>query len=391
MLIEARLTWGGDVLAVAHTRARDLVRLSDFALTGFEDDAAIVADAGRLWCDAVQRGSAIIRFTLVDDAEELPFGELGEFRTTKGVLLAAALHATMLVIAFLGQAAPNDDEQLATMRSYLAASDARSLIDAETIADPESPNDDVALAMKSDLPASPLQPRTDGPTARPHGSPVVDPVAARNKELADAREFGMVHLLAAADAAAKKDNLFLSWVGPMPIGSTFGPHVYDGADFGGAPLSGIGIGGGGSGAGVGLDFVAPMFGTKLVGVALSQGRLHGEHGVRTITIGCRCGSTQVNGRLPPEVIQRIVRQNFGRMRQCYESTLFRQPTLEGRIAVKFVIDRSGAVATASANESSFSDSSVDACVVRAFQDMSFPQPEGGIVTVVYPVTFSVSG
>mgnify|MGYP006314362019 FL=1 len=54
----------------------------------------------------------------------------------------------------------------------------------------------------------------------------------------------------------------------------------------------------------------------------------------------------MNGRLPPEVIQRIVRQNFGRFRLCYENGLRNNPTLSGRVSVKFVIDRSGAVSTA---------------------------------------------
>jgi len=31
---------------------------------------------------------------------------------------------------------------------------------------------------------------------------------------------------------------------------------------------------------------------------------------------------------------------------------------------------------------------VTSCVVRQFGNLSFPQPEGGIVTVVYPITFT---
>jgi hypothetical protein len=33
------------------------------------------------------------------------------------------------------------------------------------------------------------------------------------------------------------------------------------------------------------------------------------------------------------------------------------------------------------------DAEVAACVARAYTSMSFPKPEGGIVTVVYPVVF----
>lgn len=102
----------------------------------------------------------------------------------------------------------------------------------------------------------------------------------------------------------------------------------------------------------------------------------------------RQGATTVNGRLPPEVIQRIVRQNFGRFRLCYENGLRNDPKLAGRVTVKFVIDRSGAVSSAADGGSELTDKGVIACVVRGFSNMNFPQPEGGIVTVVYPLIFN---
>ena len=102
----------------------------------------------------------------------------------------------------------------------------------------------------------------------------------------------------------------------------------------------------------------------------------------------RQGATQVNGRLPPEVIQRIVRQNFGRFRLCYENGLRTSPELAGRVAVRFVIDRSGAVSTAADGGSDLPDQNVIGCIVRSFGTLVFPQPEGGIVTVVYPILFT---
>lgn len=104
----------------------------------------------------------------------------------------------------------------------------------------------------------------------------------------------------------------------------------------------------------------------------------------------RMGATTVSGRLPPEVIQRIVRQNYGRFRVCYESGLKTDPTLEGKVAVKFVIGSDGSVSTASEDPSTtLPDKAVVACVVRGFSVLSFPSPEGGgIVTVVYPVIFT---
>ncbi len=102
----------------------------------------------------------------------------------------------------------------------------------------------------------------------------------------------------------------------------------------------------------------------------------------------RPGVASVNGRLPAEVIQRIVRQNFGRFRLCYENGLKGNPSLQGRVGVKFVIDRSGAVSLTADGGSDLPDQGVVQCVVRGFSNLSFPQPEGGMVTVVYPIMFS---
>jgi outer membrane biosynthesis protein TonB len=93
--------------------------------------------------------------------------------------------------------------------------------------------------------------------------------------------------------------------------------------------------------------------------------------------------------LPPQVIQRVVRQNFGRFRMCYQQGLARNPNLEGRIPVRFVIGRDGAVSNVSAG-GDMPDGNVRACVQSAFYGLSFPQPEDGIVTVTYPLMFSPS-
>ena len=95
-------------------------------------------------------------------------------------------------------------------------------------------------------------------------------------------------------------------------------------------------------------------------------------------------------RLPPEVIQRTVRQNFGRFRSCYERGLAGDSKLEGRVAVRFVIARDGSVASAAEAGSDLPNARVVACVVHAYYGPCFPEPTGGIVTVVYPIVFSAA-
>jgi hypothetical protein len=104
------------------------------------------------------------------------------------------------------------------------------------------------------------------------------------------------------------------------------------------------------------------------------------------------GATQVTGRLPPEVVQRIVRQNFGRFRMCYEQALRTDPKLAGRVAVTFVIDKNGDAKSAASHETTdLPDKTAVGCVIRAFDKLSFPSPEEGTVKVVYPIMFSPGG
>jgi hypothetical protein len=72
----------------------------------------------------------------------------------------------------------------------------------------------------------------------------------------------------------------------------------------------------------------------------------------------RMGATQVSGRLPPEVIQRIVRQNYRRFRMCYEEGLSRNPNLDGRVSVRFIIGRDGSVSNVSNGGSDLPDIAV---------------------------------
>jgi hypothetical protein len=224
-----------------------------------------------------------------------------------------------------------------------------------------------------------------------------DPHIAKQAALREAAEFGMIGLLntgAGGDPNAptapwgREDSLGSD---PMSArGNMWGDAIGDSFGAGGLGLSGVGEGGGGRGEGIGLGGIGTIghgAGTgNGQGFGNGHGRLGGAHQTKAPSI--RQGATQVNGRLPQEVIQRIVRQNFGRFRLCYENGLRTNPNLSGRVSVKFVIDRSGSVATAQDGGSEIPDQAVVSCVVRGFGNLSFPQPEGGIVTVVYPIIFA---
>ena len=114
-----------------------------------------------------------------------------------------------------------------------------------------------------------------------------------------------------------------------------------------------------------------------------------SHRVRAPTVRMVAGATHVSGRLPSEAIQETVRLNDGRFRACYHDGLLRNPKLEGTVTTRFLIGRDGVVTAAVDGGSTLPDRAVIACVVRAFQTLVFPQPDG-VVTVIYPFVLSPS-
>jgi Ca-activated chloride channel family protein len=249
----------------------------------------------------------------------------------------------------------------------------------------DSPGASLELSPEPEPVAAPSpQPAATAAASAAVAAPALDnqdPHVARQAALQEAQEFGVLGMLnsgASGDGDASKQA-------PQDAASTRGNMWSDEiGGSGGLGLAGVGEGGGGKKDGMGLGSIGTV-GTGQ-GFGAGHGRLGGSHASKAPQV--RMGAATVNGRLPPEVIQRIVRQNFGRFRVCYEGGLRNNPKLEGRVSVRFVIGRDGNVSSTGNGGSDLPDSAVVSCVERAISGLSFPQPEGGIVTVVYPVLFS---
>lgn len=215
---------------------------------------------------------------------------------------------------------------------------------------------------------------------------------SRAQVLDAARSFGMIELLGTLSSNAQTSSPFvrdpaLGHDGMDAEGGMWGDPGESGG-VGGLRLSGLDNGGGGHGVGVGLDGVGTCASGSCgpSGTGRDFGRLPGQHKTRAPRIGQ--GQTVTSGRLPPEVVQRIVRQNYGRFRLCYENGLRSNPNLTGRVTARFVISREGAVSNVQNGGSDLPDAGVVSCVVQAFYGLSFPTPENGIVTVSYPIMLS---
>jgi len=222
---------------------------------------------------------------------------------------------------------------------------------------------------------------------------------AREHEKAAAETFGVLGILASS-FRSDPDAPVASW-GTVSNGSDevsktghiYGGTIDDAVGVGGLGPWGLEQGGGGVSNLIGLNGVSGLGHTGTCagagpcdGVGVGVGRPSGSRVSRFKAP--RYGTPTTNGRLAPEIIQRVVRLNDGRYRFCYQNALRTDPSLRGRVTVKFMIDRQGAVAFAADGGSDIPDEGVRQCVVRSFQALSFPEPENGTVTVVYPIVFS---
>lgn len=213
----------------------------------------------------------------------------------------------------------------------------------------------------------------------------------------DAQTFGMIELLGNTPGMVAANGPTSPWGsvadGPDAVaadGKMWGDELADAYGTNGLDLSGVGEGAGGKWNGIGMggiDTVGHGSGTcvdaNCQGFGNNGGHLNRGHTAGTPKI--RMAPPSVSGRIPPEVIQRVVRQNFGRFRACYEPALRSNPNLQGRVAVAFTIGRDGAVGSAQNGGSDLPDSAVTTCIVKSFYGLSFPAPEAGIVTVTYPI------
>lgn len=153
------------------------------------------------------------------------------------------------------------------------------------------------------------------------------------------------------------------------------------SDFGKAGLDvlEIGEGGGGRGDGPGVCTWGDDAGAARADLRASRS-----------SKGIRAGEVTVDGTLTCEVVHRIVRQRFDRFRLCYDNGLRSNPGLQGKVNVRFVIGRSGSVEIVQqAGSSTLGDKNMIDCVVRVFASLSYPKPDAGPVSVVYPLLFTL--
>jgi hypothetical protein len=449
-VVEVSLLWGDSTLAVKHVPLGKTLTLGDSdcdLLVSGADTIRVEHGASgvhvfpgataSVYCDGSSRdpapfdlgighnaeilvGAFAVRLRVVAAGKETPLALADRLREGAfgGVGLSFAVHASVVAaLAFFMPALANDDsegidrDRMYAMKAMLDAAAARELDRPETPVEETSPANEGSASGGGRAQGS--EGASGRPDARSQGHMAIkkDPTAAelslsRADALKMAEKFGMIELLGTIPVASASDAPAAPWAtiangldDRNHRGNLWAQELGDAFGFG-LGLQGTDEGGGGNNLGIGINDIGGLGrsldarlggGTCLAPPCDGMGRgtapvrgSHTPHGPQM-----RVAKTEIDGgRIPAEVIQRIVRMSHGRFRNCYETGLRSNPSLGGRVAVRFVISREGAVSVASDAGSDLPDESVRKCVVQTFYSLSFPQPQGGTVRVTYPLTFS---
>lgn len=140
--------------------------------------------------------------------------------------------------------------------------------------------------------------------------------------------------------------------------------------------------------------VAQVGGTGVGGKGVGYGK--GEHagvkGQGNSFVSLDLGNSSVEEGLTKDEVGEVIHKHLSEVRYCYESAMIRQPDIEGKLVISFVIGGSGVVKTADIKSSTLPDPRLDDCVLRRLVTWKFPQTKGGIdVGVTYPFIFKTLG
>jgi len=176
------------------------------------------------------------------------------------------------------------------------------------------------------------------------------------------------------------------------LGGLQGTRYGDAAGRGGLGISGVGSGGGGTSlSSIGVGGTGTKSGASFGaggGTPGLAGRARNE--VPTLTTG----QATVEGNIDGELIRQVIRRNSAQIRACYEEQLIRFPQLEGRVAIRFVINSEGTVDSSKVNHSAMTprNTEIGNCVANKIRLLEFPRPRGGgTAQVTYPFIFKPAG
>ncbi len=89
-----------------------------------------------------------------------------------------------------------------------------------------------------------------------------------------------------------------------------------------------------------------------------------------------------------EAVRRAIRSSLSEVKKCYENRLPNNPSLGGKIVVRFVIKDDGSVSKSEIKSTTVNDSQVEGCVTNVIAQKTYPAPpKGEVAEINYPFVF----
>ena len=207
-------------------------------------------------------------------------------------------------------------------------------------------------------------------------------------KIAGLKRMGALSVLGSLSTGKNKGGLDIS-----AAQSSAGPGMGGTQGSGGAQTSLYAKGITGVGLGVGNNVNGGGgYGTKGKGggqAGYGKLALTGSSGASPIPLSAEAN---VAAGLDRDQIAAVINRNIGQVTYCYEQGLSQDSSLNGRVAIAFLIGGNGLVKSANVDSTTLNSKQVEDCIVMRLKTWKFPVPEGGVdVDVKYPFKLARAG
>ena len=83
-----------------------------------------------------------------------------------------------------------------------------------------------------------------------------------------------------------------------------------------------------------------------------------------------------------EAVAKVVKQNSGGLRACYEKARAGNPGLHGKVSFRLTVDQRGRVSLGEVVTSTLGGGDPEMCMVQSLRNVKFPPPAGGAESTV---------
>ena len=95
------------------------------------------------------------------------------------------------------------------------------------------------------------------------------------------------------------------------------------------------------------------------------------------------------GDISRSAVDSALGKRMPQMQNCYQAALLENPTLSGKLLLRWTVSKEGEVEEVLVESSQLENAELHSCVVQEISRTKFPKPEGGSIIIRYPLNFAI--